>query len=36
MVLSHRLFFIRKMFNKCLVGPRYSPEVIGDTKINER
>lgn len=35
MVLSHRLFPIGKMFNECLVGPRHSPEIKADTKINE-
>lgn len=35
MVLSHRLFFIGKMFNECLVAPRHSPEIKADTKINE-
>lgn len=32
---SHRLFFIVKMFNECLVRPRHCPEAKGDTKINE-
>lgn len=35
MDLSHRLFFPKKMFNKCLIGPRHCPEIKGDTKIEE-